>query len=149
MVMARPLPAQIENTPQELSDFEEQVLNLLADGWTVGRIAKHVAPNNPKKRKVMRQKIRRIANRPEVQEAAGLMAKANLVLGVLPTSEAIVRKAVAGRVDAAKLVFEASGFHNPRTEVAHSGDIQITIKGLPRPEQVVDETVVSDADVID
>lgn len=148
LVVARSLPAKIEKSPKPLSELEEQFLNALADGVTAAQLARKMAPDDKAKRKRLRAKFRYLAHKQSVQDAAGQIAKAEAVLGVLPATNALVRKASAGRVDAIKLLYEASGFYNPRTEVNHSGEVQITIKGLPRPTPVVDETI-SDAEVIE
>lgn len=149
MVMARPLPAKVENTPPELSRQEELILDALASGLTPAQIARKIAPNDPKKRKAWRQRLRRLVQQPVFQQALAADVKAELILATGSSVKALNRKARAGRVDAIKLAFEASGFHNPRTEVNHSGEVQITIKGLPRPERVEDEPTVVDAEVVD
>ena len=149
LVMARSLPAKVENTPPEPTAWEAALVQALADGATIPQLAKRLAPHDKVKRKKLRSKMRYALTKPWVQELMGIQAKTNLVAGVGPASNALVRKAAAGRVDAMKLLFEASGFHNPRTEVNHSGEVQITIKGLPRPERVEDDATVVDAEVVD
>lgn len=85
---------------------------------------------------------------PVVQEILAANLQAELILNTGSHIKALNRTARNGRVDAIKLAFEASGFHNPRTEVNHSGEVQITIKGLPRPAPVEDDTI-ADATVIE
>lgn len=147
--MARSLPAKVETTPQTLSRQEELILDALASGLTPAQIARKIAPDSAKKRKYWRQKLRRLVQQPLFQQALAADIKAELILGTGSSVKALNRKARAGRVDAIKLAFEASGFHNPRTEVNHSGEVQITIKGLPRPDRVEDEPTVVDAEVVD
>ena len=89
-----------------------------------------------------------MGTKANIREHAGVIANAELTLGVLPATNALVRKAAAGRVDAIKLVFEASGYYNPRTQVEHSGEVQITIKTINRPEPVEDTTII-EAEVIE
>lgn len=149
MVMARSPSREIEKAALELTPLQEAFLNALADGRSPYALAKELAHGDKKKRKRLRAKFREMAHQPHIQEAAGLMAKGEAILGVLPATNALVRKASTGRVDAIKLLYESSGYHNTRTDVNHSGDIQITLKGLPRPEPVVDVDSVEDAQVID
>jgi hypothetical protein len=146
--MARSLPATVENAPIPISDLEEQFLHALADGRTPAQLAKELAPHDKAKRKRLRAKFRYMGTKANIREHAGVIANAELTLGVLPATNALVRKAAAGRVDAIKLVFEASGYYNPRTQVEHSGEVQITIKTINRPEPVEDTTII-EAEVIE
>jgi hypothetical protein len=146
--MARPLPAKIKESPQGPSEIEMAIVDLMADGMRHTQIAKKLAPDDKKKQKAIRAKIRRMAQGEAFQLDVARQARALKVLGLLPSTEALVRKAAAGRVDAIKLLFESSGYYSPKSEVNHSGEVQITIKGLPRPERVEDETI-ADAEVID
>jgi hypothetical protein len=66
------------------------------------------------------------------------------ILGLGAAIKALNRKAAAGRVDGIKLVFESSGFYNPRVQHEHGGDIKITIRNAPRPERT-DEEYIGDA----
>lgn len=79
-------------------------------------------------------------------------AMGELLSGLEGAAEALVRRAHRGRPDAIKLLFEATGFHNPRIKHEHSGDIKLTLD-LPRPgvasppglpEPVVDADVVEE-----
>ena len=75
-------------------------------------------------------------------------AHGEMVEGLIPATQALGKRAARGRPDAIKLLFEASGFHNPRVKHEHSGDINIHLD-MPRPERVVDEDQVVDAEVVD
>jgi hypothetical protein len=147
--MAGLLPAKVENTKPELTSIQEEVTELLADGWTPAKIARKLAPDDEKKRKRLRHRIRRMMYAPAVQERVAANAKAESVAYLGASVQALGRKAAAGRVDAMKLLFESTGYHNTKTQHEHTGEIQINIKGLPRPPRVEDETVISDAEVIE
>jgi hypothetical protein len=53
-----------------------------------------------------------------------------------------------GNIPAIKLALESSGYHNPRVQHEHSGEVSITIKNAPRPVRTADHTE-ADAPVID
>lgn len=76
-------------------------------------------------------------------------AKGEMMMGLIPATEALTRRAAKGRPDAIKLLYEASGFHNPRVKHEHSGDIKITLESVPRPTFQSDDDDVVDADVVD
>jgi hypothetical protein len=137
-----------------------KVGDLLASGVPYTKIAEKMAKGDKQKAKIWRQKIRRwAASDPIIQTYIGDGTKGTIILGLPTASQALVKRASRGRVDAIKLMFEASGFHNPRVQHEHSGDIKVTID-IPRPERVderpgnnsaegpADETVV-DADVVE
>lgn len=134
-----------------LLEWEDKVLDLLVDGMTRAQIAKKIAPNNSKKRKLIRRRILNALMKPAVAEEYGSRLRASMLGDLGSASLALGRKARAGRVDAVKLLFESTGFYNPRlSQVEHSGEVQITIKGLPRPTPVEDKYLdVPDADVIE
>lgn len=148
LVVARlPIPAPENAKPVGLTPFEDELAWLLAEGLTVPQIVDKVAGKDRPKRKRLRRHIARFLIRTDAQEEIATRAHA-MQFGYLGASvKALGRKARAGRVDAIKLLFESSGFYNPRTETHHSGEVQITIKGLPRPQPVEDEVV--DATVVE
>jgi hypothetical protein len=69
------------------------------------------------------------------------------MVGLVPATHALAGRAARGRPDAIKVLFEASGFHNPRVRHEHSGEIKIKLD-MPRPAFGSDDEVV-DADVVD
>ena len=75
----------------------------------------------------------------------GAHAKVEMLLALVPATRALGQRAARGRPDAAKLLFEATGFHNPRVKHDHSGEIKIKLE-IPRPAF---ESDVVDADVVD
>lgn len=148
--MARSLPAKVENSPPVLTREQELIIQALVDGATPAQIARKIAPHDAKKRKKWRAKLRYLIMQPAIQEVLAANLRAEQILNIGSQVKALNRKGRAGRVDAIKLAFESSGFYNPRTEVNHSGDIQITIKTVARPKPVEDDVVdVTDAEIVD
>lgn len=99
-------------------------------------LARKIAKGDQRKAKLWRGRIRYwMASSPAFQEAVATAAMGELRLAVPKTTQALISVATKRkRVDAIKLVMEASGFHNPRIQHEHSGDIQITLS-MPRPGQ--------------
>jgi hypothetical protein len=68
-----------------------------------------------------------------------------MLMDLGPVATAVGARAKRGRIDAAKLLMESTGFHNPRVKHEHSGDIKLTLN-IPRPSF---DGEVADADVVD
>lgn len=114
----------------------EKIRRYLHKGYTPQEAAKKTVPKPGRKQRLaLRQAYRILATDQTLQQAIAEEAKGILVRGVPVASTAVTKRASRGRVDAAKLVFEASGFYNPRIQHEHSGDIKVTID-IPRPERV-------------
>lgn len=132
---------QVDGLPQnadqsalaEPTRFHLALVNAMEKGLTVGEIAKKLAPDDPKKRKAYRGKIRRmLATDPLLAQCIVTRAQSNLLMAVPGTTTAVAKRAQRGRMDAARTVLEATGVHNPRVKHEHSGDIKITLD-MPRP----------------
>ena len=125
-----------------------QVVEYLADGTGYRELAERLSKGDPKKKRRWLRKIRGWAADDLVfQQMLGSYGKTELMLGMPQITAALVRRAGKGNVPAAKLAMEASGFHNPRIQHEHSGDIKITITQAPRPaitEDVIDAEVVDE-----
>lgn len=118
-------------------------------GLTPADIARKAAPGSRKRRKVLRTKIwRALEGNPELQARIAARAQAKMAAGLIPMTDALIKRGQRGRPDAIKLAFEASGFHNPRVKHEHSGDIKISLD-MPRPARVDDDADVIDAEVVD
>lgn len=152
-----PEPTKKSSLSKKEQKDRRKVGELLADGMPYTKIALKMAKGDEKKAKMWRQKIRRWAASDEhIQQYIGDCTKGSIVLGLPGASNALVKRAHRGRVDAIKLMFEASGFHNPRVQHEHSGDIKVSID-LPRPAPVedgpgnssVDGPEVVDAEVVE
>lgn len=142
-----PTPRDLERTK-----FAEKVAYELAQGLTGPEVAHKLAKGNKKLAKKYRQKIRHMAYRDQehLKEAVARQATGDTILGLNGTVAAVVKRAQRGRMDAAKVILEATGFHNPRVKHEHSGEVKITMN-MARPtfngdreEGIVDATVVED-----
>lgn len=136
---------------KEPSEFQIGVARLIAAGKRPAEIAKLLEPEDKAARKRIRRKIwYMVRNEPIIMaDLVASEAKVEMVMGLGPATHALTRRAAKGRPDAIKLLYEASGFHNPRVKHEHSGDIKITLDSMPRPARVVDEDDVVDAEVVD
>lgn len=90
------------------------------------------------------QAYRIIGTDPEIQRRVGERAHGEMIMAVPKAAAALARRASRGNPQAIKLLFEASGFHNPKVQHEHSGDIKIELS-LPRPPAVD----IPDADVVE
>jgi hypothetical protein len=151
----RMMPVQ-RGPKSELNKLETRIAELASQGKTVPEIARKLAGDDPAEQKRLRQYIRRLGHDEQFQVALGGMAKVESIFHVGPTIKAMGRKARAGRIDAAKLMLEVSGFHNPRVQHDHGGQVEIVIKNAPRPERVTEQYLgdeqlgdIVDAEVVD
>lgn len=152
MAMAN-LPATTSQNAE--TPAETRLLDALSEALHTGKrpaeIARHLAPNDPVRRKYWRDKIDRTLKHDDrlALRLAG-NARVEHLLGIGPASRSLARKARAGRVDAIKLLFEVSGLHNPRVSHEHSGEVNIKVT-MPRPDfkSTQAQEPVVDADVVD
>lgn len=129
--------------------FYSQLVDRLSDGESVDEIAFRLYPGNTRHDKIKRRRFRErvfkyTAEDPTLQLALTTASKAEMWLALPAVTHALIRRAVRGRPDAIKLLFEASGFHNPRVKHEHSGDINIKLS-IPRPTPVD----IPEADVVE
>jgi len=108
-------------------------------------IARKLYPNDRKARLACYMRVRRRAlSDQRVAQRIQEDAKINMMVALGPAVAALGGRAGrTGRTDAVKLLAEMSGFHNPRVQHQHSGEIKIKLE-LPRPEYDV-----PDADVVE
>ena len=133
-------------TPQ-LSDAQVTVLAYLVEGKPHTVIANKIARGDPQVAKRWRRRMRDwMAHDILFQQAFATLMKAETALALPGVTRALVRRAQRGRVDAIKLLFELTGFYNPRSIVDHnhSGEININLTMGGRPEPVVDAEVVEE-----
>jgi hypothetical protein len=118
--------------------LEQIVGRALADQIPLTTIANRLAKRTGKPAKYWRQRLRRIAaNSPHVRDDLFNATKAELMAALPASGAAVGRRAGRGRPDAAKLVWEASSFHNSKIQHEHSGGIEIRVS-IPRPQTTVD-----------
>lgn len=146
--MAKVVPANEENL-QRFTEYEDEILWVLAEGRSPMQVAKKLAGDDKKRQVAIRRKIYRLFARVDMQDELAARLKLVQILGLGPAMKALNRKAAAGRVDAIKLAFESSGFHNPRVQHEHGGEVTITIKNAPRPARVVEEYAGQNDAIID
>jgi hypothetical protein len=116
-------------------------------GYTADEVALKLAKNDERRAKMYLFLMGKMAaDDMAMQLALGTGSKGMMMLGLPATSMAVVRRASKGNIPAAKLLFEATGFHSPHIQHEHSGDINITIHTAPRPERTLD---LVDADVVE
>jgi hypothetical protein len=140
------------NGSSDLTKGESTILEAIFNGHKPREIAKRLAPHDKAERRRIRARLRRLIQRPEF--AAALHARGQLELAVAlgPTIKRLAQRAAAtGKPDAVKLVFEASGFHNPRVKHDHTGSVEIKLT-IPRPalpEQTTDHVDAEDVEVVE
>jgi hypothetical protein len=142
---------EMPNLPAERkeSSTRRKIRALVCKGHPITEIVDKLAAGDEKKAQTVRFQIdKMLADDGAMQLAVGMAAKGAIMADLYPAAKALGRRASRGNVPAIKLLMEASRFHNPRQEVEHSGEIQITIKNAPRPVRTEDENVV-DADVVE
>lgn len=123
------------------------IVKLLRAGWQPREIAERFAPDNPKKARHLIREAQRIAGLDPQVRAYYTQAAAGILVSSIPeAAEGLADRAAGGRPDAAKLLFEATGFHNSRVDHNHTGEVKLTLD-MPRPPAV--DADVEDADVVD
>lgn len=129
-----------------------KIMSLLYRGYTAEEIALHLAGKRNRYFRHLRGRIQRMALADEeFSTALGQQATGAAIMELPAIMDGVIRRAKRGRVDAAKLIFEMTGLHNPKVSHEHTGDIQITLASVPRPERVpttLEEPVV-DAEVVE
>lgn len=129
--------------------YAEQIGELISQGQHVRDIARRLHPDDPVARRRTYKRLRRLAlTDPRVAQYIADDSRLDLMAGLRPTVNHLLRHA-RRRPDAAKLVLEASGFHNPRVQHEHSGEIEVKLtmprpKHFDQPEQIADAEVVED-----
>lgn len=136
-------------TSPEAQRLRELVAFELAFNSNLDELLEKLSKGDKKKRNRWRKRLVRWALDPEFQVMIANYAKAIQVLDLTPIIRALDRRAIKGNIPAIKLALEANGFHNPRVQHEHSGEVKITIKGLTRPNRTEDHDSVVDATVVE
>jgi hypothetical protein len=133
----------------EIHPVKLQVAELIASGMPTSKIALKLAGGDKRKAHNLRRQIRRwVYTDPKFASALASTAKAEAFLQFVQAVPAVGKRAGRGRVDAFKVLGEFTGAHNPKVQHEHSGEINIKISGMPRPQPVADDHVV-DAEVVE
>jgi hypothetical protein len=133
---------------RQLTPVEQRAVELMVRGVPRGKIAQSLAKGDLKAYRHWHKRLTRLAITPEAKAEASLAAQATMILGLGPASAALVRRAKRGRVDAIKLLFESTGFHNPKVSHEHSGEVKISLN-MPRPPVVENNDQVVDGHVVE
>jgi hypothetical protein len=138
--------AQQSSVP-EPTEYHETIVDWLEQGKTLPELAKKLSKGDKAKAKALRRKFRKMADKdPLLRMAIYNRARSGIINAVPGTVEAVRKRAQRGRMDAAKVILEASGVHNPRVQHEHSGEVQVTIN-MPRPK--LGDTLIPDVDVVE
>ena len=126
---------ELTKEEEKAERFKEVTAELIYRGVTPAQIAKALHPEDKRERNKMRKSLLRMVRR-DADFAAKIAEKAHgeMVMSLGRVTRALIKRAERGRPDAIKIIFEASGFHNPRIKHDHSGNIAITLN-IPRPEE--------------
>lgn len=153
--MGLPTAPTQSSVPEELTDEELAFAECFARGMEPPKIARILCPGTgakeKKERKALRKRLWKMVRQdPRIQHAIGERIQGHMLIGLGPAAEALMRRAAKGRPDAIKLLFEATGFHNPRVKHEHTGDIKVTLD-MPRPARLPSsgEDEIVDAEVVD
>lgn len=128
-----------------------KIRRLLMRGYTVNQIAEYISKGDEKKYRAVKSQLNMMVSEDEAtQLILGAVAKGQAISALPDATEALIRRACKGNIPAIKLLYEATGFHNPRVQHEHSGDISITLKGIDRPAVVDDhQDPIVDAETVD
>jgi hypothetical protein len=140
-----------KRAPKPLNERQtEALVEALERGEHPLSIAKRLVPDNPKKMRALRRRLEaEMLGDSRVAQRVAEKSKLRLLAGLGPASDGLAKRAVR-RNDATKLLFETTGFHNPRVKHEHSGDIKITMD-IPRPSFVDANAAldIPEADVVE
>lgn len=127
----------------------EAIVDLLAKGMRPPEIARKVHPKDKIARKNLRRKLwRQVREDAYLMQRVAARAQGELAINLIPAARALGKRAsITGKAPETKLLMEATGFHTPKQDHRHSGEIKIKVD-MPRPQAVnVPEEDIQDADV--
>lgn len=138
---ATPILAQPQNQNKELSILQKHCARLYGTGMKRAQIAKamldYLSPDKSRPVEVRmskaRAKLRRWEQRQLFRDAVYDHAVVELDMQVPGIMRGVINKARRGRVDAARLVLEVTGRHNPKGDT-NPPAVVVHIDGVPRPE---------------
>jgi hypothetical protein len=137
---------------KEKDEFRQLILPHILDGLLPPAIGKKLYGDGEESKEERRSLVARIwqflATDKKLGDAIHAHAKGVLTAGLVSASHGLVNRAASGRPDGIKLLYEATGFHNPKVQHEHSGDIKVTLN-IPRPGEDADTQEPIDAHVVD
>lgn len=145
------------NSKDQLTVVQLRCARMMARGTALRVIAKkladYIVPDEPDRQKQLKKARARIRSWARTQKFRDAIYEEALIRVDQKTGEimdGVVEKAVAGRVDAARLALEITGRHSPHTEI-QPAQVNVVFSGIPRPaspKQIADgEVIDADAEV--
>jgi len=145
-----PAVTQPEKPVKALRPAQKWAILRLAKGANVNSICEGLSARYGKHPDQWRWKMLKWASKDELfQQEIAALAHGSLILDTLRVAKAVGNRAARGNPNMARLALEATGFHNPKVDHKHSGEVKITVSGLPRPTAGPDETPPVDAEVVE
>lgn len=133
--------------------WQESVASALAAGHSIATIARKLSGKDDWKYHRNYSRIRKLAQRDAIFQARiAAKIKGEAVIGSGPATQAAIKRASRGRMDAVKFVLGMAGVYNEKVSHEHGGEIQINVS-IPRPPPVEDrlgiQEPIVDADVVE
>ena len=123
---------------------------MIDEGKDYREVAEILSKGDPKKAQRWRRRWRYWMQEPGFQEMLASIVAVELRSGLPSMASALIRRASKGNVPAIKLAFESSGYWSPRSQVEHTGEVSVVLKGVVRPATTQDGSVeIPEADVVD
>lgn len=145
------LPAKQTKSSVVSDRAKEVILECAARGMRPPEIAKLITKDK-KRQKVWRARIWNVIKTDaKFQADLAARAQAEMALDLVPSVKRLGKRASRlGKPQEVKLLAEMSGFHNPRMQHEHSGEISIKLD-IPRPARlsVDDDEITVDAEVVE
>jgi hypothetical protein len=131
---------------KELTEFQQEYRDRIA--WLIfkGHKPRAISRQLSDDKKIERKLYYWAADDPDFQQRIARLCHGEMVLGLPDVTRGLVRRGASGRPDGARLLMEAMGFHNPRVQHEHSGEVTIKMD-MPRPTPVEED--VPDAEVVE
>lgn len=133
---------------QTTDKLRDGLLEAIERGETPKDVARRLYPDDKRARKMARNRFWEIVGRDEaLAQTIVTRARTRMLIGLGPATDALARRAAKGNIPAIKLLYEASGLHNPRVKHEHSGEVKIVLD-MPRPSFGA-EGHIEDAEVVE
>jgi len=146
-----PMPRTKSSLETYQDAFRLRLAEYIFKGIRPAKIARRLSSDPVKQRRLYRRIRRMVRNDPELRSAVLARTQEEFLFNIGPITERLNQRARAlGKPDSVKLVYEASGFHNPRVKHEHGGQVEIKLT-IPRPEipKAVGNAEVVEAEAVD